>query len=62
MFKGNFNWTTFIKARLAQLVEHRVTNLKVAGLSPTVSKIFISLYFVAFDALLAGRLAPYNQV
>ena len=36
MFKGYFNRTSFIKARLAQSVMHRAKNLKVVGSSPTV--------------------------
>ena len=51
------------QARLAQSVEHQTLNRKVVGSSPTVDKEFFILYFVASDALLAGRLAPckYNQ-
>ena len=40
MFKGNFNRTAFIKARLPQSVDHRSTNLKVVDSSPTVGKNF----------------------
>ena len=40
MFKGNFNWTTFIIARLAQSLEQRATNLKAVGSSPSVGKNF----------------------
>ena len=40
MFKGNFNKKAFIKTRLAQSVEYRVTYLKVVSSSPTVSKNF----------------------
>ena len=46
------------QARLAQSVEHQTLNRRVVGSSPTVDKKFFILYFVASDALLAGRLAP----
>ena len=46
------------QARLAQSVEHQTLNRRVVGSSPTVDKGFFILYFVASDALLAGRLAP----
>ena len=46
------------QARLAQSVEHQTLNRRVVGSSPTVDKEFFILYFVASDALLAGRLAP----
>ena len=59
MYKKHSNKTAFMKARVAQSVEHRVRNHKVVGSSPTVGKIH-DLYFVAFDALLAGRLVPYK--
>ena len=51
------------QARLAQSVEHQTLNRRVVGSSPTVDKKFFILYFVASDALLAGRLAPckWNQ-
>ena len=51
------------QARLAQSVEHQTLNRRVVGSSPTVDKNFFILYFVASDALLAGRLAPckWNQ-
>ena len=51
------------QARLAQSVEHQTWNRRVVGSSPTVDKKFFILYFVASDALLAGRLAPckWNQ-
>ena len=51
------------QARLAQSVEHQTLNRRVEGSSPTVDKTFFILYFVASDALLAGRLAPckWNQ-
>ena len=51
------------QARLAQSVEHQTLNRMVVGSSPTVDKEFFILYFVASDALLAGRLAPckWNQ-
>ena len=40
MYKSHFNGTAFIKARVAQSVEHRATNIKVVGSSPTVGKAF----------------------
>ena len=51
------------QARLAQSVEHQTLNRRVVGSSPTVNKKFFILYFVASDALLAGRLVPckWNQ-
>ena len=51
------------QARLAQSVEHQTLNRRVVGSSPTVDKKLFILYFVASDALLAGRLAPckWNQ-
>ena len=51
------------QARLAQSVEHQTLNRRVVGSSPTVDKEFFILYFVASDAILAGRLAPckWNQ-
>ena len=51
------------QARLAQSVEHQTLNRRVVGSNPTVNKKFFILYFVASDALLAGRLAPckWNQ-
>ena len=51
------------QARLAQSVEHQTLNRRVVGSNPTVDKKFFILYFVASDALLAGRLAPckWNQ-
>ena len=60
MYKSHFNITAFIKTRVDQSVEHRATNRKVVGASPIVDKIFLNLHFVAFDVLLAGRLAPYK--
>ena len=60
MYKGHFNITAFNKARVAQSVEHRTNDFRVVGLNPTVGKIFIILYFVAFDANLAGRLFQYK--
>ena len=48
MFKGHFNRAAFIKARVAQTVEHQDTHLKVVGSSPTVGKDFI------------GRSVPYQ--
>ena len=62
MYKSSFIRKAFIKARVAQLVEHRATNLKVLGLSPTVSKnfSFCILSLSTFDALLAGRLVIYK--
>ena len=41
MFKGNFNRTTFIIARLAQSLGQRTANLKAVGSSPSVGKIFL---------------------
>ena len=38
MYNGHFNRTAFIKARVAQSLEHQATNLKVVGSSPTVGK------------------------
>ena len=51
------------QARLAQSVEHQTLNRRVVGSSPTVDKDIFILYFVASNALLAGRLAPckWNQ-
>ena len=51
------------QARLAQSVEHQTLNRKVVGSSPPVDKKFFILYFVASEALLAGRLDPckWNQ-
>ena len=51
------------QARIAQSVEHQTLNWRVVGSNPTVDKKFFILYFVASDALLAGRLAPckWNQ-
>ena len=51
------------QARLAQSVEHQTLNQRVVGSNPTVNKKFFILYFVASDALLAGRLASckWNQ-
>ena len=50
-YKRHFNNTAFIKARVAQSVEHQPTNRKFVGSSPTVGK---NLYFVAFDTLSMG--------
>ena len=62
MFKGNFDGTTIIKTRLAQSVEHWATNPKVVGnFDSNGEKELFILYFVAFDALQAGRLAPYKR-
>ena len=60
MFKGHFNRTSFVKAWVSQSVEHQAKNLKIVGSSPTVGIIFSFLYFVAFDAFLARRLATYK--
>ena len=67
MYKGHFKRAAFIKARVAQSVDHQARNLNVAGSSRTVGKNFVfcintffMLYFIAFDALLAGRLVPYK--
>ena len=38
--KGNSNMTAYIKARLAQLVDHRATHPKVVGSSLTLAKTF----------------------
>ena len=38
MYKGHFYRTAFIKARVAQSIEHQATNLKVVGSSLTVGK------------------------
>ena len=40
MYKGHFNRTAFIKARLVQSIEHRNKNPKVVGSSTTVGKNF----------------------
>ena len=40
MYTGNLNRTSFIKACVAQSVEHQTSNLKVEVSSPTVSKNF----------------------
>ena len=48
MFKGNSNRTAFIKALLAQSVDHRATNLKDVCSSPTVGKNFSSFVFCRF--------------
>ena len=40
MYNVHLNRTTFNKAFVAQLIEHRITNLKDVGSSPTVGKIF----------------------
>ena len=40
MYKGHLNRTPFIKACVAQSVEHPTSNLKVVGLSPNVGKNF----------------------
>ena len=48
-----------MKARVAQSVEHRSTNLEVVG-EFHCERYFFILYFVAFDVLLAGRLVPYK--
>ena len=44
--------------RLAQSVEHQTLNRRVVSSNLTVDKKFFILYFVASDALLAGRLVP----
>ena len=31
VYKGNFNMTAFIRARVGQCVKHQATNLKVVG-------------------------------
>ena len=46
------------QARLAQSVEDQTLNRRIVGSSLTVDKKVFILYFVASDALLAGRLAP----
>ena len=48
------------QVQLAQSVEHQTSDLRLVGSSPTMGKIFFILYCVAFDALLAGRLAQYK--
>ena len=40
MYKDHSNRTAFIKARVAQSIEHRTKNLKVVGSSPTIVKNF----------------------
>ena len=45
MYKGHLNRTAFIKANVAQSVEHQTTTLRVLGSSPTVGKTF-SLYIL----------------
>ena len=60
MFKGHVNRTDVNKARVAQLVGHQTSDLRVVGSSPTLDKNFSFCIFFAFDALLAGRLVPYE--
>ena len=38
MYRGYFDTTAFIKAWVAQSVEHQARNLMVVGSSPTVGK------------------------
>ena len=38
MYKGHFKGTFFVKAWVAQSVQHQATNLKVVGLSSTMGK------------------------
>ena len=57
---SKFNKTTFIKALLAQSVEHLATNLKVVGTSTTVSK-NISFCFCRFRSE-SGRFAGPIQM
>ena len=38
MYKGHFNGPAFVKARVAQSVEHHATNFKVIGSSTTFGK------------------------
>ena len=45
MLKGNFNMKAFIKARVAQSVEHQVGNLEVVVSSPTLCKHFFLFLF-----------------
>ena len=40
MYKGHFDRTAFIKARVAQSVEHHARILKALGSSPNVDKNF----------------------
>ena len=49
-----------MKASVAKSVEHRTTNIKIVGSSPTLGNKFFILSFVAFDALLTDRLVPYK--
>ena len=60
MYKVNLKNTAFNKVRVAQSVERQTTDLRIVGSNPTVCKKNFSLYFVAFDAHLAGRLVPYK--
>ena len=46
MLKGNFNMKAFIKARVAQSVEHQVGNLEVVVSSPTLCKHFFLFLFL----------------
>ena len=40
MYKSPFNSTAFVKARVAQSIEYRATNLNIVGSSPIVGKNF----------------------
>ena len=54
MFKGQFSRAAFIKARLAQSVKRKNTNLEVVG--PTVGK---NILFCILSSVLAGRLVMH---
>ena len=43
LFKGHLNRTVFNKVRVAQLVEHHTSDIRIVGSSPTMS-IFFHLF------------------
>ena len=47
-YKGHLDRMAFIQSHVAQLVQHRTTNLKVVGSSPTVGKTFFHFVFCRF--------------
>ena len=61
MYIGHLNRIPFIKTRVALSVEHQTSNLRVVGSSTTKGKIFLILYLVAFDAILAGTTGPIQM-
>ena len=61
MYKGHLNSTAFIKAPGSSVGRASGFNTQGFGFESNCEQDLFILYFVAFDALFAGRLVPYRS-